>query len=524
MLLFFKLTFRAKREESLSNVVLVALNKNLFIACFSALKRDTSLRSVLIKKPMSEITKAIQAICDEKNLEYDAVLESIEAALAAAYRKDYGNRQQNIKVKFTPETGDMQAWDIKEVVKDVDEEKLEADQEELVLRREKAREENRDLTEEEVEDLTRFNPKTELMISEAKEVKKKVKVGEILEIVLEIPGDFGRMAAQTAKQVIIQRLREAERSSVYDDLKEQEGEVIQGVVQRRDRAGSIIIDLGKVTGLVSQNEQIRGEQYKPGVRMRFYLQSIEMGARGVEINLSRSSKKMVESTFVQEIPEIESGAVEIKGIARDPGFRSKVAVSTEDDSIDPIGACIGQRGSRINIIIDELGGEKIDIIQYSENPEEYLKNSLSPAKIDSVEINEESKEAIVNVAEDQFSLAIGRGGQNVRLSAELTGWTIKVMEAGGEKAVSSEDETEEVKEVLDGEEKKGEEDKEVKEDKEVVESVEKEKKPKKKATKKKAKKEKENTDDTEVEEGTESEEKKAKTEDKKEEKGEKTEE
>lgn len=431
---------------------------------------------------MSEITKAIQAICDEKNLEYDAVLESIEAALAAAYRKDYGNRQQNIKVKFTPETGDMQAWDIKEVVKDVDEEKLEADQEELVLRREKAREENRDLSEEEVEDLTRFNPKTELMIGEAKEIKKKVKVGDILEIDLEIPGDFGRMAAQTAKQVIIQRLREAERSSVYDDLKEQEGEVIQGVVQRRDRAGSIIIDLGKVTGLVSQNEQIRGEQYKPGVRMRFYLQSIEMGARGVEINLSRSSKKMVESTFVQEIPEIESGAVEIKGIARDPGFRSKVAVSTEDDSIDPIGACIGQRGSRINIIIDELGGEKIDIIQYSENPEEYLKNSLSPAKIDSVEINEESKEAIVNVAEDQFSLAIGRGGQNVRLSAELTGWTIKVMEAGGEKAVSSEDESEEVKEALENTEST--------DKKEDTESVEEEKSKKKAKAKTEDKEEK----------------------------------
>ncbi|HBU07060.1 MAG TPA: transcription termination/antitermination protein NusA [Candidatus Magasanikbacteria bacterium] len=390
---------------------------------------------------MSEITKAIQAICDEKGLNSDAVLESIEAALAAAYRKDYGNRQQNIKVKFNPELGDMQAWDVKIVVEDIDEALLEEHQNILAERREKAREEDRELTEEEIADLVHFNPKTELMLKDAKEIKKDVKVGDILEIDLAIPGEFGRMAAQTAKQVIIQRLREAERSSVYDELKEQQGEVIQGVVQRRDKAGAIIIDLGKVTGIVPVNEQIRGEQYRPGSRMRFYLSSIEMGVRGVEIILSRASEKMVEAIFAQEIPEIDSGAVQIKGIAREAGHRSKVAVFTADESIDPIGACIGQRGSRINTIIEELGGEKIDIIQYSENVESYIKQALSPAKVDSVELNEDTKEAVVNVVSDQFSLAIGRGGQNVRLAANLSGWTIKVVEKGAEdKVVSSDDE------------------------------------------------------------------------------------
>lgn len=389
---------------------------------------------------MSDITKAIQAICDEKGLEFNAVLESIEAALAAAYRKDFGNRQQNIKVKFDPETANIKAWDIKEVVEDIEEEKLLADQEELTKRREAALAEGRELTDEETADLAHFNPKTQLMITAAKEVDKKAKVGDVLEIVLAVPGEFGRMAAQTAKQVIIQRLREAERSSVYEELKEQEGQVIQGVVQRRDKTGAIIIDLGKVTGLVPMGEQIRGEQYRPGARLRFYLQSIEMGVRGVEIILSRANNKMVEEIFAQEVPEIGAGSVEIKGIARDPGHRSKVAVFTADEGIDPIGACIGQRGSRINTIITELGGEKIDVIQYNEDPATYLKHALSPAKVESVELNNETKEAIVNVGSDQFSLAIGRGGVNVRLAATLTGWTIKVVEKGAEdKVVSSED-------------------------------------------------------------------------------------
>lgn len=394
---------------------------------------------------MSEISKAIQIICDEKKLDYATVLEAVETALGAAYRKDYGNRQQNIKVKFDPETGDMQMWDVKTVVEDIPEEELEKAQEEMTRRREEAQKENRELTEEEIADLPHFNPKTDLMLTPAKEFNKKAKVGDVLEIPLEIPGDFGRMAAQTAKQVIIQKLREAERTTVFNDFKDQEGQIVQGIVQRRDRTGMVIVDLGKITGIVPANEQIMREQYRPGLRLRFYVLSVSLGVRGPEIILSRSNKKMVETIFTQEIPEIASGVVEIKGIARDAGNRSKVAVKTDDESIDPIGSCIGQRGSRITTIIDELGGEKIDVIQYNEKASEFIKHALSPAKIAQVELNEEEKTATAKVAADQFSLAIGRSGQNVRLAAELTGWKITVVEEENTENVVSSD-----GEVIDG--------------------------------------------------------------------------
>ena len=419
---------------------------------------------------MSEITKAIQFICDEKGLTFESVIEAVEAAMAAAYRKDFGNRQQNVKVKFDPETMAMEVWDEKEVVKDVDEETLLKDQEELTKRREEAQKDNRELTEEEMADLARFNPKTQIMVTQAKEHVKKAKVGEIIKIKLEVPGEFGRMAAQTAKQVVIQRLREAERNSVFDELKDQVGTIIHGIVQRRDRAGGMIIDLGKTTAILPVEEQIYGEQYRPGARMRFLIGKVEMGQRGLEIVLSRAGKKMVETIFAEEIPEISSGAVEIKGLARDAGHRSKVAVWTGDDSIDPIGACIGQRGSRITTIIEGLGGEKIDVIQFSENAAEYIKHALSPAKVTAVSLGEGGKEATVYVAGDQFSLAIGRGGQNVRLAAELTGWKLNVVQnENEEKVVSSDADPKEVEKIVEekSEEKKVEES--------VVEEVQEEK-------------------------------------------------
>ena len=397
----------------------------------------------------SEISKSIQFICDEKGLDYATVMEAIEMALGAAYRKDFGHRQQNIKTKFDPETSDMKMWDVKEVVGDVEEEVLEKAQEELAERREKAFEEGRELTEEDVADLPRFNPKTEMMLSEAKEVKKDAEIGDTLEMELEIPGDFGRMAAQTAKQVVIQKLREAERSSVFDDFKEQEGKIVHGIVQRKDRMGNTIVDFGKITGILPQTEQVARDFYKPGVRMRFFVLSVEMGQRGPEIILSRSHVDMVKTVFAQEIPEIENGEVIIKGVARDAGSRSKVAVWTGDESIDPIGSCIGQRGGRISIIIDELGGEKIDVIQYNENAEEYISQALSPAKVSHVELDQDKKIAKAHLAEDQFSLAIGRGGQNVRLAAELTGWEIKVVQIGDEeKEISSEDTADVVEDLV----------------------------------------------------------------------------
>ncbi|MFA6427874.1 MAG: transcription termination factor NusA [Candidatus Magasanikbacteria bacterium] len=387
---------------------------------------------------MSEITKSIQFICDEKGLSYDIVMEALESALGAAYRKDFGNRQQNIHVKFDPETGDMKVWDEKEVVEDIAEDVLLHDQEEMMKRREDARKDGRELTDEEMEDLVKFNPKNQIMMTQAKEHAKKPKVGDILKIDLEVPGDFGRMAAQTAKQVIIQKLREAERNTVFGDFKSQEGNIVQGIVQRRDRSGGFTIDLGKITGILPPNEIIQRERYNLGSRMKFYVIAVEMGNRGPEIILSRKDKRMVQVVFEQEIPEISSGEVVIKGIARDAGNRSKVAVWTDDENIDPIGSCIGQRGSRITTIIDELGGEKIDIIQYNENAVEYIRFALSPAKVDSVELNEEAKEAIAKVASDQFSLAIGRDGQNVRLATELTGWKIKVVDVNAGKEVTPE--------------------------------------------------------------------------------------
>jgi N utilization substance protein A len=293
---------------------------------------------------MSDITKAIQALCDEKNLSYDAVMETIETALAAAYRKDFGNKQQNIKVKFDPETGDMQAWDIKIVVDDIDEETLTKAQEEMTALRAKAREEGRELSDEETAHLVRFNPKTELMLKDAKTLPvggKKAKVGDTLEIPLEIPHAFGRMAAQTAKQVIIQKVREAERSAVFGDFKAQEGTIIQGTIQRAE-GRKVLVDLGKLTGVLLSEHQVRTDRYRPGSRIKAYVQAVEMSMRGPEIILSRTHPGMVREIFKQEIPEILDGTIEIKGVARDPGFRSKVAVWTADEAVDPIGSCIVQ--------------------------------------------------------------------------------------------------------------------------------------------------------------------------------------
>lgn len=414
---------------------------------------------------MSEITKAIQFLCDEKNLAYDSVMEAIEYALAAAYRKDFGNKQQNIKVKFDPESGDMQVWDVKTVVADIDEEVLTKAQDELTARREKAREEGRELTDEEVADLPRFNPKTELMITEAKKVKKgaKPKLGDVLEIALEIPHDFGRMAAQTAKQVIIQKIREAERNMVFNDFKGQEGTVVMGTVQRAE-ARKVLVDFGKVTGVLPGDQQSPRDRYRPGARMKFYVAAVAMTPRGPEIVLSRTHIGMVKEIFRQEIPEINENLIEIKGVARDPGYRSKVAVFTSDESIDPIGSCIGQRGGRINTIIEELGGEKIDVILYNENSTDYIANALSPARVLDVKLNDAERIADVSVAPDQFSLAIGRSGQNVRLAAELTGWKINVNEDGGSQALSSEEVPEEaVAEETPAEEKPAEAAEEIKE-------------------------------------------------------------
>jgi len=399
---------------------------------------------------MSDITSAIKQICDEKNLSYEAVLETIESALAAAYRKDFGEKNQNIKVEFDPETGKSKVFDVKTVVEDLPEEEL-AEVEEA--EEEPAKEEKRkkgapaapakeEVAVEGEEEKKKFNPKTEIQISEAKTMKKSAKIDDEIKTKLEVPAAYGRMAAQTAKQVIIQRLREAEREMVFDEFKDKENEVISGVIQRRE-AGLVLIDLGKAVGVLPPDEQIYGERYNPGDRIKIYVKEVRVTPKGPEVVLSRTSEEILKKVFYLEIPEISNGLIELKAVAREAGSRAKVAVFTNSDKVDPIGSCVGQRGSRIQTIIQELGGEKVDIIQYDDDAVRFITNALSPAKIVGVELNDQEKKAVVAVAEDQLSLAIGKGGQNARLAARLTGWKIDIVSKGEKKAEKKEEKAEE---------------------------------------------------------------------------------
>ncbi|MEI7498472.1 MAG: transcription termination factor NusA [Candidatus Falkowbacteria bacterium] len=369
---------------------------------------------------MSDITNAMRQICEEKGLSYEAVLETVESALAAAYRKDYGEKNQNIKVEFDPETAKIKVYDVKQVVEDLPEE-LEVDSEDG--------EKTAIEADSEDDEEKKFNPKTQIQLKDAKAVKKTVKLDDELRIKLEPPASFGRMAAQTAKQVIIQRLREAERDMVFNEFKDKEHEVVAGVIQRRE-GGVVLVDLGKATGILLPEEQIHGERYNPGERTKVYVKEVRISSKGPEIILSRTSEEILRKIFYLEIPEVSNGLIEIKAVAREAGFRSKVAVWTSSDKVDPIGSCVGQRGSRIQTIIQELGGEKVDIINYDEDPARYIANALAPAKITSVEANDEDHRAIVHVPEDQLSLAIGKGGQNARLAAHLTNWKIDIVGSG----------------------------------------------------------------------------------------------
>ena len=383
---------------------------------------------------MSDITNAIKQICEEKNLSYEAVLETIESALAAAYRKDFGEKNQNIKVEFDPETAKSKVYDVKTVVEDLPEEIEEADK---AVGEEKPIMETATVEAEvpagEVvpeEEVRKFNPKTELQIKDAKLIKKTAKVGDVIKTKLSVPAEYGRMAAQTAKQVIIQKLREAERDMIFSEFKNKEHEVVAGLVQRRE-GRVVLVDLDKAVGVLPAEEQIMNERYRPGDRIKVYVKQVGVTPRGPEIILSRTSDEILKKVFYLEIPEISNGLVEIKAVAREAGNRSKVAVDARGENVDPIGSCVGQRGARIQTIISELGGEKIDIIEYDEDTAKFIAKALAPAKVLSVELNESEKRAVAKVAEDQLSLAIGREGQNVRLAARLTGWKLDIV---GEKA------------------------------------------------------------------------------------------
>lgn len=373
----------------------------------------------------SPIIQAIRQICEEKGLSEVLVMQTIEAALAAAFRKDFGTKNQNIKIEFDPESGSMRAFDVKTVVDDLTPEELEAqktqDADSPVSAKEAV------VGVENVDEVPKFNPKTMMMVSEARVIKPDVALAEELRIELEIPHAFGRMAAQTAKQVITQKLREAERQTIFDEYKEKQGHIVTAVVGRRE-GNMVLVDLGRTNALLLEKEQIEHEQYRPGARMKFYVVSVELAGRGPEIIISRAHPEMVRELFRQEIPEVASGAVEVKTVAREAGARSKVAVTSHDENIDPIGSCIGQRGTRIQTVITELGGEKIDVVEWSEDQSTFIKNALSPAKIKNVELHEAEKIAKVEVAADQLSLAIGKAGQNIRLASRLTGWKISAEE------------------------------------------------------------------------------------------------
>jgi len=405
-----------------------------------------------IENMPSAIIQAIKQICEEKNIPYEAVLATIETALAAAYRKDFGDKNQNIKVEFDAETGGSRVFDVKVVVEDELAAAYAAEMEERQKMKEAGIEppptaaighrpsaiggeqkaEGGKLMAESGEQAEpeepRFHPKLNISLSDAEKIKPDAEIGETLIQELPIPSAYGRMAAQTAKQVIMQKLREVEREVVYSEFKSKEGQVIAALVQRRE-GRVILIDLGKISALILPEDQIETERYAPGQRIKVYVRSVTLTTKGPEILVSRTSPEIVRRLFETEIPEIAGGSVEIKGLAREAGNRSKIAVNSLDGNIDPIGSCIGQRGARIQTIISELGGEKIDVIAWSEDAAEFIGNALSPAKVKNVKLNEEEHSAIVTVQSDQLSLAIGRGGQNVRLATELSGWKINVMEA-----------------------------------------------------------------------------------------------
>lgn len=394
----------------------------------------------------SPILQAMKQIAEEKNITIEAVVATIEAALAVAYRKDFGEKNQNVKVEFNPENAQARVFDEKTVVEDekvkkyeemlAEREKQKAEAEAAIAAGEEPRKEEEtapvveELSEEEKED--RFDPKKEIGITEAQALKKGAVVGDIIKTELFPPAAYGRMAAQTAKQVIIQRLREAERETIFNEFKDKVGELINGTIQRIE-GKMVLIDLGRTTALLPPPEQAPHEHYRPGQRMKMYVVSVNMTPKGPEIIASRSHPDLVKKLFAMEVPEINNGSVEIKAVAREAGSRSKVAVIAHQPNIDPVGSCVGQRGSRVQTIISELGGEKIDIIEWSDDPEVFISNALSPAKVLSVKMNAEEKTALAEVKEDQLSLAIGKAGQNVRLSAKLTGWKIDIVGEGGVK-------------------------------------------------------------------------------------------
>lgn len=344
----------------------------------------------MIQKVSPFIT-AIDDLCEEKGLDKDVVLETVEAAMAAAYRKDFGRPKQTIRAKLNPVSGEADVFRVYQVVE-----------------------------EEEIEE-----PEQQLSLDDARKLDKKAEIGG--EVIIPLPKhtEFGRIAAQTAKQVIIQRLREAERNMLYKEFKEKESQVTNATVQQID-GRNVIVSLGKVNGIIYPSEQIRGERYRIGQRFKAYIKEVAETTKGPQIIVSRSDDGLIIGLFKLEVPEINTGSVEIKSIAREPGSRTKIAVVALEDKIDPVGSCVGQRGTRVQAVLDEIGEEKIDIVLWDEDIEQFIGNALSPAKTKKIVISSKDNKALVYVDKDSLSLAIGKGGQNVRLASKLTGWGIDI--------------------------------------------------------------------------------------------------
>ncbi|RQD67795.1 MAG: transcription termination/antitermination protein NusA [Tindallia sp. MSAO_Bac2] len=335
----------------------------------------------------TEFIEALEQIQQDKGISKEVLIEAIEAALISSYKRNFGS-SHNVRVEVNRETGEVHVYGQKNVVDEVEDENV------------------------------------EISLEEAKEISPKFQTGDVVEKEVT-PRDFGRIAAQTAKQVVVQRIREAERGVVFDEYVNRESDIIAGAVARIAR-GTVFINLGKAEAILAHSEQMPGETYNPGDRIKTYIVEVKKTTKGPQILVSRTHPGLIKRLFELEVPEIHDGIVEIKSISREAGYRTKIAVNTNDPNVDPVGACVGQKGVRVQAIVNELRGEKIDIIRFSENPMEYITSALSPAKVSEAIVDEDNKSARVVVPDYQLSLAIGKEGQNARLAAKLTGWKIDI--------------------------------------------------------------------------------------------------
>ncbi len=380
------------------------------------------------------INSVVQQLEEERGIPREKSLDAIATSLATAYKKEYGKKGQIVRASFDQNSGGVEFWQVKIVV-DRDQVIMDGDEE-------ATHEELKDAVTEDIK--IRFNPEQHILIEDAKKIKRDAQIGDELIFPLEAKSDFGRIAAQTAKQVIIQKIRDAEKVSVMSEYGQKEGEIVSGTVERIER-GTIFIDMGRAVGVIPYEEQIPNERWKTGDRIRAYLYAVEESPRGIVLKLSRAHPKLLAKLFETEAPEIAQGIVEIKAIAREAGARSKIAVISHDPHIDPIGSLVGQRGVRVGTVTSELSGEKIDIIEWNADNALFVEEALSPAEVVSIELDEKDHRAIVTVTEDEQSLAIGKGGQNVRLAAKLTGWKIDIRSVGGPKTEVKEGSAEEPK-------------------------------------------------------------------------------